>query len=203
MIWESNDLILPRDNTAGVSGYLIRPIDHGVDIVTQSTSEWVTGSGTTLSGIIVDSGKFPWKLYPQKFPHLVEPSPGYHGLKFVETFGDIAYILYVRMAILRDGGPCLNPFATAFALAGLGSLSPRIDRHNSNALSLAIWLQTNEKVSKVIYPGLESHRTFGRTNKYLRQRNGYGAVLYFNVTVKPDKLAILTSNFWLIKSGPG
>ena len=133
----------------------------------------------------------------------MEPSPGYHGLNFVATFGDIAYILYVRMAILRDGGPCLNPFATSFALAGLGNLSPRIDRHNSNALSLATWLETNEKVAKVIYPGLESHRTFGRATKYLRQKNGSGAVLYFNVTARLEKLANLTSNLRLIKSGPG
>uniref|UniRef100_A0A093VKM4 O-acetylhomoserine (Thiol)-lyase n=1 Tax=Talaromyces marneffei PM1 TaxID=1077442 RepID=A0A093VKM4_TALMA len=192
------------DNTAGVAGYLIRPIDHGADIVINSTSEWVTGTGTTVSGIVVDSGKFPWKTNSSRFPHLTEPSPGYHGMNFVEQFGNIAYILYMRMAILRDGGPCLNPFAASFALAGLGSLSPRVDRHNSNALSLAAWLQTNEKVAKVVFPGLTTHRTFSRTKKYLRQNAGYGAVLYFGLQEGgAEKVAALVDNLKLIKLSNG
>lgn len=193
-----------RDNTSGAAGYLIRPIDHGADIVINSTSEWVTGTGTTVSGVIVDSGKFPWETHCARFPHLTQPSPGYHGLNFVEKFGNIAYILYVRMAILRDGGPCLNPFATSFALAGLGSLSPRVDRHNSNALSLAAWLQTNEKVAKVVFPGLTTHPTFSRTQKYLRQKTGYGSVLYFNLNESgSEKIAALVANLRLIKPSNG
>ncbi|RAO69983.1 uncharacterized protein BHQ10_005995 [Talaromyces amestolkiae] len=192
------------DNTAGAAGYLIRPIDHGADIVINSTSEWVTGTATTVSGVIVDSGKFPWKEHSSRFPHLTQPSPGYHGMNFVEQFGNIAYILYVRMAILRDGGACLNPFATSFALAGLGSLSPRVDRHNSNALSLAAWLQTNEKIAKVVFPGLTTHRTFSRTPKYLRQNSGYGSVLHFDLKEGgSEKVATLVANLKLIKPSTG
>ncbi|EED20767.1 O-acetylhomoserine (thiol)-lyase, putative [Talaromyces stipitatus ATCC 10500] len=192
------------DNTAGVAGYLIRPIDHGADIVINSTSEWVTGTGTTVSGVIVDSGKFPWKTHSSRFPHLTTPSPGYHGLNFAEAFGEIAYILYVRMAILRDGGPCLNPFATALALAGLGSLSARMDRHNSNALSLAAWLQTHENVTNVTFPGITAHSTFPRTEKYLRQKAGYGAVLHFGLKKGgAQKAAAFIANLKLIKSSHG
>lgn len=125
-------------------------------------------------------------------------------MNFVEQFGNIAYILYVRMAILRDGGACLNPFATSFALAGLGSLSPRVDRHNSNALSLAAWLQTDEKIAKVVFPGLTTHRTFSRTKKYLRQKSGYGSVVHFNLKESgPEKIATLVANLKLIKPSTG
>lgn len=125
-------------------------------------------------------------------------------MNFVEQFGGIAYILYVRMAILRDGGACLNPFATSFALAGLGSLSPRVDRHNSNALSLAAWLQTNEKVAKVVFPGLTTHRTFSRTQKYLHQNAGYGSVLHFDLKEGgSEKVAALVANLKLIKPSDG
>jgi O-acetylhomoserine/O-acetylserine sulfhydrylase len=125
-------------------------------------------------------------------------------MNFVEQFGNIAYILYVRMAILRDAGPCLNPFATSFALAGLGSLSPRVDRHNSNALSLATWLQTNEKVANVVFPGLTTHRTFSRTQKYLRQKGGYGSVLRFDLKEGGlEKVASLVDNLKLIKLSSG
>ncbi|CRG86973.1 O-acetylhomoserine (thiol)-lyase [Talaromyces islandicus] len=167
------------DNTAGAAGYFIRPIDHGADIVVHSASEWITGSGTGVSGVVIDSGKFPWKDHPERFPHLTTPSPGYHGMNFVEKFGNIAYILYVRMAILRDVGPCLNPFASSLALAGLASLSPRIDRHHSNALALAKWLKENDKIGEVVLPGLTSHQTSSLSTKYFHQKDGYGAVLDF------------------------
>jgi O-acetylhomoserine/O-acetylserine sulfhydrylase len=125
-------------------------------------------------------------------------------MNFFEQFGNIAYILYVRMAILRDGGACLNPFATSLALAGLGSLSPRVDRHNSNALSLAAWLQTNEKVAQVVFPGLTTHRTFSRTQKYLSQNAGYGAVLHFGLKEGgSEKVAALVANLKLIKLSNG
>lgn len=193
-----------RDNTPGIAGYLIRPIDHGADIIINSTSEWVTGTGTAISGVIVDSGKFPWKAHSSRFPHLTTPSPGYHGLNFVEEFGELAYILYVRMAILRDTGPCLNPFAASLALAGLGSLSPRVDRHNSNALSLAAWLETNEKVTKVIFPGLTTHRTFTRTSKYIRQKAGYGSVLHFTLADGDlENAATLVAKLKLIRRSDG
>lgn len=155
---------------------MIRPIDHGADIVVHSASEWITGSGTGVSGVVIDSGKFPWKDHPERFPHLTTPSPGYHGMNFVEQFGNIAYILYVRMAILRDVGPCLNPFAASLALSGLASLSPRMDRHHSNALALANWLKDNDKVGEVALPG---QRSSNLSTKYLRQKHAYGAVLDF------------------------
>jgi O-acetylhomoserine/O-acetylserine sulfhydrylase len=172
--------------------------------VINSTSEWVTGSGTAISGVIIDSGKFPWKAHSSKFVHLTTPSPGYHGLNFVEEFGELAYILYIRMAILRDAGPCLSPFAAALAIAGLSSLSPRIDRHNSNALALAEWLQKNDKVAKVVFPGLASHRTFARTEKYIRQKTGYGGVLHF--ALKKDgaeTAAAFAADLKLIKRSDG
>lgn len=125
-------------------------------------------------------------------------------MNFAEQFGNIAYILYVRMAILRDVGPCLNPFASSFALAGLGSLSPRVDRHNSNALSLAAWLQNNDKVAKVVFPGLTTHRTFSRTQKYLRQNTGYGSVLHFGLKDGgSEKVAALVASLKLIKLSNG
>lgn len=154
--------------------------------------------------MIVDSGNFPWKTHSSRFRHLTEPAPGYHGMNFVENFGNIAYILYVRMAILRDGGACLNPFATSLALAGLGNLSPRIDRHNSNALSLATWLQAHEKVVDVVFPGLKTHPTFSRTQNYLRQNPGYGAVLHFALKEgAEDRVAALTEHLKLIKLSNG
>ncbi|OKL57336.1 hypothetical protein UA08_07424 [Talaromyces atroroseus] len=192
------------DNTAGVAGYLIRPIDHGAHIVINSTSEWVTGSGTTISGVIIDSGKFGWKEHSSKFAHLTTPSPGYHGLNFVEEFGELAYILYIRMAILRDAGPCLNPFAASLAIAGLGSLSPRVDRHNSNALLLARWLEANDKVAKVVFPGLATHRTVARNRKYIRQKAGYGAVLHFALNKDgSETAAAFAGNLKLVKRSDG
>ncbi|KAJ5175972.1 O-acetylhomoserine-lyase [Penicillium canariense] len=169
------------DNTAGAAGYLIRPIDHGADIVVHASSEWITGSGTVRSGIIIDSGKFHWAEHAERFAHLTTPAPGYHGLNFCEKFDALAYIFYVRMAILRDVGPSLNPFAATFALAGLASLSPRLDRHHENALILARWLASNGKVSRVIFPGLPDHQKVDRAETYLRQRNAYGAILYFGI----------------------
>jgi O-acetylhomoserine/O-acetylserine sulfhydrylase len=142
-----------RDNTPGAGGYIIRPIDHGADIVVHSASEWLGGSGQAVAGVIIDSGKFPWNVHGKKFPHLTEPSLGYHGMNMWESFGEKAYILYVRMAILRDIGPCLNPFAAFSVISGMETLSPRIDRHNDNALALAAWLDKNEKVERVVYPG--------------------------------------------------
>jgi O-acetylhomoserine/O-acetylserine sulfhydrylase len=158
---------------------LIRPIDHGADIVVHSASEWISGSGTGVSGVVIDSGKFPWKDHSERFPHLTTPSPGYHGMNFVEQFGNNAYILYIRMAILRDVGPCLNPFAASLALSGLASLSPRMDRHYFNALVLANWLKENDKIGEVVLPGLTGQRTSNLSTKYLRQKDAYGAVLDF------------------------
>ncbi|THG97399.1 hypothetical protein EW026_g4587 [Hermanssonia centrifuga] len=144
------------DNTFGLGGYLIRPIDYGADIVVHSATKWIGGHGTTIAGVIVDSGKFDWTR-SGKFPSFTEPSEGYHGLKFSETFGPIAFIIKARVEVLRDLGAAMNPFAAFLLLQGLETLSLRAERHSQNALTLARWLEQHEKVAWVSYVGLESH----------------------------------------------
>jgi O-acetylhomoserine (thiol)-lyase len=172
------------DNTFGAAGYLVRPIDHGADIVTASATKWIGGHGTTIGGVIVDSGKFNWGN--GKFPIFTEPSPGYHGLKFWEVFGDggpfgnIAFITRARVEGLRDLGPTPSPFSSFLLLQGLETLSLRIERHNENAIKLAKWLEKDKRVSWVWYPGLESDRFHEIAKKYLR--NGlFGSMLAFGV----------------------
>ncbi|CAO1624700.1 unnamed protein product [Sympodiomycopsis kandeliae] len=141
-----NDLPLVVDNTFGAGGYFVRPIDHGADIVVHSATKWIGGHGTTIAGVVVDSGKFDWKK-SGKYPHLTEPSDGYHGLKFWDTFGPVSYAIYLRTVILRDLGPALNPFGSFLLIQGLETLSLRAQRHADNALALAKWLESHEKVS--------------------------------------------------------
>lgn len=167
------------DNTFGAAGYLVRPIDHGADIVVHSATKWIGGHGTTIGGVIVDSGKFPWDKHADKFPQLVQPSEAYHGLEFSKTFGNVAFAVHVRAEVLRDFGPALNPFGSFLLLQGLETLSLRVDRHVYNALELAKWLEKSEHVSWVSYLGLESHPYHQRAQKYLK--NGFGAVLGFGV----------------------
>ncbi|KAJ5698273.1 hypothetical protein N7462_000278 [Penicillium macrosclerotiorum] len=168
-------LPLVVDNTFGAGGYFARPIDHGADIVVHSATKWIGGHGTTIGGVVIDSGKFDWGKHGARFPQFVEPSEGYHGLKFWETFGSIAYAIRVRVEILRDVGAALNPFAAQQLLLGLETLSLRCERHASNALALAQWLQKNEHVSWVSYPGLEDHPSHATAKKYLTR--GFGGVL--------------------------
>ncbi|KAJ5238708.1 homocysteine synthase CysD [Penicillium chermesinum] len=167
------------DNTFGAGGYFIRPIDHGADIVVHSATKWIGGHGTTIGGVIVDSGKFDWGKNAARFPQLVEPSEGYHGLKFWETFGPIAFAIAVRVELLRDLGSTLNPFAAQQLILGLETLSLRGERHATNALALAKWLQQNEHVSWVSYPGLEDHPSHATAKKYLKR--GFGGVLSVGV----------------------
>ncbi|ANB15436.1 bifunctional cysteine synthase/O-acetylhomoserine aminocarboxypropyltransferase MET17 [Sugiyamaella lignohabitans] len=167
------------DNTFGAGGYLVKPLDHGADIVVHSATKWIGGHGTTIGGVVVDGGKFPWDKHADKFPHLTEPSEAYHGLKFTETFGSIAYAVHLRTEVLRDFGPSLNPFGAFLLLQGLETLSLRVDRHVSNALKLAQHLEKHPNVSWVSYAGLESHPYHKAAQKYLK--NGYGAVLSFGV----------------------
>lgn len=131
-----NNIPLVVDNTFGAGGYLIRPIEHGADIVVHSATKWIGGHGTTIAGVIVDSGKFNWEK-SGKFPGFTEPSEGYHGLKFWDTFGAVSYAVKLRVEILRDLGPALNPFAAFLLLQGLETLSLRVQRHSDNALALA------------------------------------------------------------------
>ncbi|MGB8321093.1 MAG: O-acetylhomoserine aminocarboxypropyltransferase/cysteine synthase [Ignavibacteriaceae bacterium] len=172
------------DNTFGAAGYLARPIDHGADIITASATKWIGGHGTSIGGVVVDSGKFDWGN--GNFPIFTEPSPGYHGLKFNEVFGkgsqfgNIAFIIRARVEGLRDLGPALSPFNAFLFLQGLETLSLRIERHGQNALKLATWLEQNPDVEWVWYPGLESHPYHENAKKYLR--NGlFGSILSFGI----------------------
>ncbi|KZZ96858.1 Cys/Met metabolism, pyridoxal phosphate-dependent enzyme [Moelleriella libera RCEF 2490] len=167
------------DNTFGAGGYFVRPIDHGADIVVHSATKWIGGHGTTIGGVIVDAGSFDWGRHGQRFPQFVEPSEGYHGLKFWETFGQIAFIIRARVEILRDLGAALNPFAAQQLLLGVETLSLRAERHAQNALALARYLENSSYVSWVSYPGLESHPYHASAKKYLPR--GAGGVLSFGV----------------------
>lgn len=144
------------DNTAGAGGFLLRPLDHGVDIIVASAASWLSISGTFSAGIIIDSGKFNWPKSKDRFPQFFEPSPGFHGLKLWDKFKNQTFIVFVRAAVMRDIGSCLNPFEAFQLLAGLETLSVRMERISSNASTLALWLESNERVCEIRYPGLRS-----------------------------------------------
>ena len=171
------------DNTFGAGGYLIRPIEHGANIVVESATKWIGGHGTTLGGVIVDAGNFNWGN--GKFPGFTEPSEGYHGLKYWDIFnfdgpfGNIAFITKARVEGLRDIGPSQSPFNSFLLLQGLETLSLRMERHIQNTLALAKWLEKHPKVASVNYPGLESSPSFALAQKYLPK--GAGGVLSFDV----------------------
>ena len=171
------------DNTFGAAGYLIRPIDHGADIVVASATKWIGGHGTSIGGVVVDAGNFDWRS--PKFPLFTEPAPGYHGLVFAEVFGpdgpfgNIALAVRARVEGLRDFGAAPSPFNSFLLLQGLETLSLRVQRHVDNALELAQWLDARPEVSWVSYPGLASHPSYETATRLLR--NGYGAVLSFGI----------------------
>ena len=154
------------DNT--VSPYLLRPIDFGVDIVVYSATKFIGGHGTSIGGVIVDSGKFDWTN--GKFPLIADPDPSYHGLNFVEHFkpqGNIAYIVKARVSLLRDLGPALSPFNSFLFLMGLETIHLRMPRHSENALAAAQFLASHKKVAWVNYPGLADSPERDRAKKYL------------------------------------
>jgi O-acetylhomoserine/O-acetylserine sulfhydrylase len=188
------------DNTFGAGGYFCRPIDHGVDIVVHSATKWIGGHGTTVGGIVVDAGRFDWGTPEarKRFPQMSEPSEGYHGLKFWDTFGKLSFIVRVRVEILRDGGMALNPFAAQQLLLGVETLSLRCERHAQNALALAQWLEKNEHVSWVSYPGLKSHASHELAKKYLPR--GFGGVLSFGVKGDADAGSQVVDGFKLISN---
>ncbi len=171
------------DNTFGAGGYLIRPIEHGANIVVESATKWIGGHGTSIGGIIVDAGNFNWGN--GKFPMFTEPSEGYHGLKYWDIFnfdgpfGNIAFIIKARVEGLRDIGPAQSPFNSFLLVQGLETLSIRMERHIQNTLALAQWLERHPKVESVNYPGLKSSPSFELAQKYLP--NGAGGVLAFEV----------------------
>ena len=171
------------DNTFGAAGYLARPIQLGADIVVASATKWIGGHGTSIGGVIVDSGKFDWSN--GKFPLFTDPAPGYHGLNFAETFGpegpfgNIAFIIRARVEGLRDIGPALSPFNAFLLLQGLETLSLRVQRHVDNALELAKWLEQQPDVAWVNYLGLPKHPHHALAKRYLQ--HGFGAVLTFGI----------------------
>jgi O-acetylhomoserine (thiol)-lyase len=163
------------DNTMA-SPYLCRPMEHGADIVVHSATKFLGGHGTSIGGIVVDSGKFPWN---EKFPALTEPSPGYHGMKFTEVFGGLAFIVKARVEGLRDFGPCISPFNSFLFLQGIETLKFRMEQHSRNAQQVAEWLEKRPAVSWVKYPGLESSPYRGLARKYLPQ--GCGSIVTFGI----------------------
>lgn len=179
------DIPLVVDNTFGAAGYLFRPLAHGANVVTASATKWIGGHGTSIGGVIVDGGNYNWGN--GKFPQFSEPSEGYHGLNFWETFGEgnplglpnIAFAIRARVEGLRDFGAAISPFNSFLLLQGLETLSLRVQRHVENALALATWLENHELVEKVNYPGLKSSPYHELGKKYLT--NGFGGVLSFQI----------------------
>lgn len=177
-IAHKNGIPFVLDNT--VSPYLLRPFDHGVDIIVYSATKFIGGHGTSIGGVIVDSGKFDWTN--GKFPLIADPDPSYHGLNFVQALkplGNIAYIIKARVTLLRDLGPAVSPFNSFLFLQGLETLHLRLPRHSENALAVARYLQKHPKVSWVNYPGLEDSPEKERVKKYLPK--GAGAILGFGI----------------------
>ena len=169
---------LVLDNT--VSPYLMRPVDFGVDIVAYSATKFIGGHGTSIGGLIVDSGKFDWTN--GKFPLIADPDPSYHGIKFVEAvkpLGNLAYIIKARVILLRDLGPAMSPFNAFLFLQGLETVHLRLPRHSENALAVAQYLEKHPKVAWVNYPGLDSSPEKERVRKYLPK--GAGAILGFGI----------------------
>ncbi|MDR1895366.1 MAG: aminotransferase class I/II-fold pyridoxal phosphate-dependent enzyme [Prevotellaceae bacterium] len=178
-----HDIAVVTDNTFGAAGYLFRPLDWGVNVVTHSATKWIGGHGTSLGGLVVDGGNFNWGN--GKYPALSEPTDSYHGLNIWETFGagspfgNIAFAIRTRAEGLRDLGPAISPFNSFLLLQGLETLSLRVQRSVDNALELAQWLEKHPKVDSVSYAGLENNPHYPLAKKYLR--NGFGGVLSFRI----------------------
>jgi len=158
--------------------FLLRPLDHGADIVLHSATKFMGGHGTSIGGIVVDGGKFDWKA-SGKFPGLTEPDPSYHGVVYADAVGPIAYIIKMRVQLLRDMGAALSPFNSFLLLQGLETLHLRMERHSSNTLAVAKFLEAHPAVEWVNYAGLESHASYELAKRYLP--NGQGAIMTFGI----------------------
>jgi O-acetylhomoserine (thiol)-lyase len=173
------------DNTFGAAGYLFRPLEHGANIVVESSTKWIGGHGTTIGGVIIDGGNYNWAN--GKFPQFTEPSEGYHGMKFWEVFGEgnplgmpnVAYIIRARVEGLRDFGPSQSPLSSFLLIQGLETLSLRVERQCENALALASWLEQHSQVDFVWYPGLQSSQYHELAKKYFPK--GFGGILQFGI----------------------
>ena len=166
------------DNTFGTP-YLIRPIEHGADVVVHSATKFIGGHGTSLGGVIVDGGTFDWKAYPDKYPSLAKPDPSYHGAVFADVAGAAAFVTRIRAVILRDTGAAISPFNAFILLQGLETLSLRVERHVENALKVVQFLASHPKVAKVNHPSLPSHPDHELYNRYYP--NGAGSIFTFEV----------------------
>ena len=199
-IAHENGVPLFMDNTFATPA-LCRPIEHGADLVWDSTTKWMHGSGTTVGGVVIDGGSFPWAEYPEKYPELAQDNPAYHGVNFAETFGDAAFTYAAIARGLRDLGNQQAPFDAWQTLQGLETLPLRMDRHCENAMAVAEFLDDHEAVAWVTYPGLESHATHDTASEYLE--GGYGGMITFGLeggydaartTVENTDLASLLAN---------
>ncbi len=194
------DLPLIADNTFGGGGYLIRPIEHGANVVVESSTKWIGGHGTSIGGVIIDGGNYNWGN--GKFLQFSEPSEGYHGLVFWDVFGsaspfgNIAFIVKARVESLRDIGTNQSPFNSFLHIQGLETLSIRMERHIENTLTLAEWLEKHPKVEKVYYPGLPSSEHHSLAQKYLPK--GAGGVLSFTVKGKKENAMKLVESLELV-----
>ncbi|MCR4917260.1 MAG: O-acetylhomoserine aminocarboxypropyltransferase/cysteine synthase [Prevotella sp.] len=166
------------DNTFGTP-YLIRPLEHGADIVVHSATKFLGGHGTSLGGVIVDGGKFDWKANPDKFPTLAKPDPSYHGIVFADAVGAAAYVTRIRAVLLRDTGATLSPFNAFILLQGVETLSLRVERHVENALKVVDFLANHPKVARVNHPALENHPDHKLYQKYFP--NGGGSIFTFEI----------------------
>ncbi|MFA5252618.1 MAG: O-acetylhomoserine aminocarboxypropyltransferase/cysteine synthase [Phycisphaerae bacterium] len=175
-IAHDNGMPVICDNTVATP-MLFRPFEYGIDIAVHSCTKFIGGHGTSIGGAIVDSGKFNWTN--GRYPELTEPDPSYHGVKYVESFGELAYIIKARVQFLRDMGSCMSPFNAFLFLQGLETLHLRMPRHSENALKLAQWLEGNKSVGWVNYPGLKSHPDYALAKKYMP--NGQSAILGFGI----------------------
>ncbi len=171
-----HQLPLIIDNT--FAPILAKPIEHGADIVIHSATKWIGGHGTSIGGVVVDAGKFDWTGSP-RFADFTDPDPSYHGVSYTGAFGPLAFIIKLRVQLLRDIGPALSPFNSWLFIQGLETLPLRIERHSQNALAVAKWLKADERVEWVSYPGLPTHPTYANAQRYLA--GGSGGIITFGV----------------------
>jgi O-acetylhomoserine/O-acetylserine sulfhydrylase len=188
------------DNTFGACGYLVRPIEYGANIVTESATKWIGGHGTSIGGLIIDGGNFNWKN--GNFPVFTEPSEGYHGFVFAEKYspsspdGNKAFIVKARVEGLRDLGPAISPFNSFLLIQGLETLSLRMERHVQNTLALAKWLERHPLVEKVNYPGLQGNPHYELAKKYFPR--GAGGVLSFTLKLEKERASRLVEYLELV-----
>ncbi|GAA0638017.1 bifunctional o-acetylhomoserine/o-acetylserine sulfhydrylase [Sporichthya brevicatena] len=166
------------DNTIP-SPYLIRPLEHGADIVVHSATKYLGGHGTAIGGVIVDGGRFDWAAHSERFPGLTTPDPSYHGVVYTDAVGPMAYVIKARVQLLRDVGPAISPFNAFLLSQGIETLSLRMERHVANAQKVAEWLEARDEVESVNYAGLKSSPWHSRVAKYAPR--GVGAVLAFEI----------------------